>query len=324
MRVEIAPGALSDSNALSILSLMRLFLKSRHEWTNGHLIKNEIQDFCEKHAPPQKETLAELSLKTLTDSAWKASTSVSRNLTVEGPPEAIEVLVAELHKAAQLIVENHRADKCFVLGIAYAFNEKIIIDAYLRGWLEFPNGGGKDDALAIAESALAKAEPRPVPNLGLLLDSDRMTPSDLPTRHETILDLVRRSLPVHVLIFREAENYVPNKVLIKKYRYRPEAARKIAVLKTLTSAQRGYFDMKKGFKSPHGDHAEVPARQKELYAGLSGHDVTKLKHGFGSNLTETLEEHARDGKVTAEDFAKLGSGVREELRSLLNLVISLI
>ncbi|RCG31382.1 hypothetical protein DQ384_11790 [Sphaerisporangium album] len=122
-------------------------------------------------------------------------------------------------------------------------------------------------------------------------------------------------MKVHVLELREAENYIPNRLLQAKKPYR-EASQRLKFFKKLTKEQRGHFDMKLGF----GKSGEVPENQKSLFDGLPDKVVSGLKQGFGADVIKLFQDVAAH-RITEADFDRdLGSDAATELRSILTLL----
>lgn len=160
-----------------------------------------------------------------------------------------------------------------------------------------------------------------------LLDSDRRRPLERTRAHEKAEDLQNLGILVHVLELREAENYVPNRVLSfviarsRDVQRKRDAKRKLEYVKRLSLTQRGYYDMKIGFRQK-GDMFAIHSEQKELFDGLDDRIVRALGSGFGQDLLVTLERQC--GSLTEEDFSKLGAGVVAELHKLLSMISSVV
>ena len=158
-----------------------------------------------------------------------------------------------------------------------------------------------------------------------LLDSDRLVPHGPAPgdRKRQRLDAVGKIL-VHVLALREAENYVPNRVLSRVPRQQSKVvSARLDCLKQLTPHQRGHFDMKHGF----GDALDgdgVTGDQRHLYQGADPRVLRALREGFGRDLLGRLETISREGALDERDFAAIGPGVVAELRGLLKLLDSVI
>jgi hypothetical protein len=82
--------------------------------------------------------------------------------------------------------------------------------------------------------------------IAVLIDSDRLVPPERLPNHD-MADLLRADgVEVHVLALREAENYVPNRILASCGN--PSTASiTLTRLGNLHPDQRGHYDMKKGY-----------------------------------------------------------------------------
>jgi hypothetical protein len=180
-----------------------------------------------------------------------------------------------------------------------------------RDWLVIDNGGGLAGACRRAREEREKF--RLIPRVAALFDSDRMVPASSEKAHALAERLRGHDILVHVLEFREAENYIPNRVLhtLKPYHL---IHPRIDALKRLSHEQRGHFDMKRGFDRTSG----VPDSQKVLFAGVPSQVIAMLGQGFGSNVIEELGERA--DALGEADFAGLGPDVCRELRSILEML----
>jgi hypothetical protein len=114
-----------------------------------------------------------------------------------------------------------------------------------------------------------------------------------------------------VLELREAENYVPNQVLQAACALQQLDGSRVEALTTFDANQRGYFDMKKGFKK-----RKVIRPQRSLFQDIAPAVIIELEHGFGDKLLKLLAEHA--GDLTEDDFrVDVGPKVPEEMRAFL-------
>ena len=146
-----------------------------------------------------------------------------------------------------------------------------------------------------------------------LLDSDRLIPRQRTGSHDKEDKLTGLDVAVHVLDRREAENYVPHRVLAQIGR-RAVASRRLELFKRLTQDQREHFDMKHGFRKAGAPPAVLPA-QRDLFDALD-HDVRLGLHdGFGQDLLQRMHDDRES--LTERDFAQLGDNVVGELRALL-------
>jgi hypothetical protein len=147
-----------------------------------------------------------------------------------------------------------------------------------------------------------------------LFDSDRWAPGTPEKNLHRIEELRALGVKIHVLTLREAENYIPNRVLraVKPHR---ESSVRLAHLKRLTLDQRGHFDMKHGFKKTRG----VPEQQQQLFASAPPDALHGLDEGFGQDLLKIFESMAE--RLTETDFVQdVGEAVPYELRGLLAML----
>ncbi|WP_239334564.1 hypothetical protein [Frankia sp. CiP3] len=150
-----------------------------------------------------------------------------------------------------------------------------------------------------------------------LLDSDRLIPNSTTKPHEIAASLRRYDIQVHVLTLREAENYIPDKALLKAHGDETHRQR-VTALSRLTDKQRGYFDMKSGFQREQDGSVRIPPAQKELFATLDDETLNIIAAGFGRKILECLADGTAD--LAVEDFATLGQAVEAELRLLLKMI----
>src|SRR5262249_13891263 len=108
------------------------------------------------------------------------------------------------------IVEDQDSDGCFIRVLARVLQADQVLRALSQGWLEIEHGGGGSLA-KVAESAVGRY--RRLVRVAALLDSDRMVPGQRTNSHEKADRLRLLGVLVHVLELREAENYVPNRIL---------------------------------------------------------------------------------------------------------------
>lgn len=213
------------------------------------------------------------------------------------------------------MVENQHSDGFFLHAVAHVFGHERIITALRERWVEIHNGGGSS-LVKVAEAAAARY--RRVVRVVALLDSDRLIPRQRTGSHDKADKLTRMKVAVHVLDRREAENYVPYRVLAQVGR-RPVASHRLALLKRLTQDQREHFDMKHGFKKV-GPAPAVHAAQRDLFDALELDVRLGLHDGFGQDLLRHL--HNDRERLTEHDFAQLGDEVVAELRALLATIAS--
>jgi hypothetical protein len=308
MRVELTVGLFTtDTNVEEILMLLRHFGRGRHQWAISPLQFETVKKFLDRHVPQLAQGYCQLALKESV--LYEAYMAPSTAPLVRVSPDDLVDHAADLDRPATIVVENDSTDKGFVLAILRAYDGQDLIKAIERNWLVVEHGGGSDTYRRAEEK---HGEFRRLTRTAVVFDSDRMMPGT-PEKNASRIERVRQcGVLVHVLTLREAENYLPNRLFqaLKPYRESPS---KIALLKRLTPAQRGYFDMKKGF--PKG----IPDSQATLYAGVPDRVVRGLRSGFGDNVIKLFEVHLSQ-PLTDRDFDGLGPGVSQELRSIVALL----
>ncbi|MEU4541436.1 hypothetical protein AB0G15_42060 [Streptosporangium sp. NPDC023825] len=319
MRVEVAGEVFAEDGTgfEHIIMLMQYFAESRHEWVINFGDPDLVVGYFRQHAPIRAQTYGLMAQKGLVSQAWAGGEPRSRPVMITA--DSLTEHVEDLGRPAQVVVENQQSDRAFVLALAHVFATDKIVEADEKGWLEFAQAGGSGEVPKVV--AAERARFRRVARVAFLLDSDRMVPGST-SKHEKTADGLRDlGVPGHVLVFREAENYVPNKILAAVSGLtRAELAKRIAHLKDLTPDQRAYFDFKTGFWNKKKCCLEISPEQQELYESLSERMVQGLGAGFGEKLSRLLEREAKAGNLQESDFAALGSGVCEELRGLLALL----
>ncbi len=87
-----------------------------------------------------------------------------------------------------------------------------IVAAAARTWLRFGNGGGSGGVPRLAVEAAGRF--RRVIRVTALLDSDRKIPRQRTGSHDKAEKLEKEGVSTHVLHRREADNYVPDAVLV--------------------------------------------------------------------------------------------------------------
>lgn len=296
MRVELHPGVFTGNGPLSpIIQVMQCVAHGRHDWSADSLTLDAAERYFVIHAPTMGPTYLELGRKGLVDAAWRPpGTTTLVRITLSDLSDVAE----DLCRPAVLVVEDLESDGCFVRAIVKVFRADHLRKALSRDWLVIRHGAGERLVLVAQEDRrLFRCEVRVV----ALLDSDRRRPQERTKAHEKADGLQGSGILVHVLEFREAENYVPNRVLSATIARRKDARRKLEYIKRLSSAQRGYYDMKIGFRQK-GDAFTIHSEQKELFGGLDDEIVRALGAGFGQGLLRQLESQCDN--LTEEDFSK--------------------
>jgi hypothetical protein len=311
MRVELTAAVLEmEEPADEISTLLAHFNKKRHSWVIAPQLVRAADAFIERNMAPLRVP----AFKQLVRQAAKQQLAYRPSAAqqpVRISPEDLKEHVEDLDRPAVLVVENDGSDKCFVKAVAKIFGASDILAAIDKRWLEFGHGGGTDIYRRAEEEHDSF---RRVKRAAALLDSDRLAPGTPEKNAHVIAELRALGLRVHVLTLREAENYLPNKVLraVKPLR---TSSRRLDHLRQLNHDQRGHFDMKHGFKRSKG----VPEQQRDLFADVHPRTIAGLEDGFGQGLLTTFESMA--DRLTDTDLARdVGEAVPGELRGLLAML----
>ncbi|GAB3980409.1 hypothetical protein GCM10029978_078390 [Actinoallomurus acanthiterrae] len=318
MKVELAADVFTEDGFELIVTLLQYFSQDRHEWVVDMHHVPLMEEYFGEQAPKRADVWLQLARKGMVSETWTAEPSRRAKVTVTR--ESLADHVDDLGSAARLVVENGEGDGAFVLAIAHVFGAGKVVKAKECHWLKFVQGGGSGEVPKVARKE--HEDFKRTSRVTFLLDSDRMTP-DEPSKHEPVADELRDAgINGHILRFREAENYVPNRILAAALvpEQRSVVAERIRHLKTLTPEQRAHFDMKKGFADRKREGFEIPPEQQDLYASLPEPSRVVLRLGFGDGLTAILLREAEAGNLGEEDFAALGPEVCDELRAILDLV----
>jgi hypothetical protein len=319
MRVEFAVEVFTDDAPLPpLVMLLDGIARGRHNWWADPASLAAAEIYFGLHAPRMVASYLELGRKGTVHSAWQSASEVSP-ATVRITLADLADLVEDLSRPAVLVVEDHVSDGCFVRALARVFAAERLLAALDRDWLVIRHGGG--ERLVSVAKAEREAFRRSV-RVVTLLDSDRWLPDQQTHSHEKADQLRRHGVLTHVLTLREAENYLPNHVLHAAVARPSDASRRLDHLKQLDQRQRGYFDMKHGFRRTATGEPTVRDEQKELYADLDAGTVRVLSGGFGSHLLPLLEREC--ARLTEQDFHKLGPAVVAELRELLSMINSVV
>jgi|GEM_PF-2439939 len=320
MRVELAPEIFRDTDPATatpygpqdlhhLYDLLRCFVEGRHHWVADATVAVAVQDFLPGHLPQLAGTYAALARKaSVTAQAWTGTSQAADVVRVTRSDLAEHAV--DLCQRAVLVVENQLNDGYFLTTVAHVLGDKRIVTALSEGWLDIVNGGGST-LLMVARQVAGRF--RRVVRVAAILDSDRLIPRQRTGNHDKADQLQGWGVATHVLQRREAENYVPHRILAGTGRP-GEASRRLTLLKRLTAEQRDHYDMKHGFKKVDRS-AQVRSAFDELFNALDQETRTGLHDGFGSDLLERLHTHR--AALTEHDFHQLGEEVVAELRALL-------
>lgn len=322
MRVEIATEVfLSADHCVPLAVMLQHFVSGRHEWVIDPRHVELAEAYFAAHLGGMAKICSDIARKSaVRQTAWSGKLDGRPLVTINRA--ALAEQVEDLSAPAKLVVENHRTDGAFIKAIAHVFDELKIIDAIAKNWLEISHGGGSGEVFSIVWDQ-AKRFHRIV-RITFLLDGDRLFPDDIFKYEEKVSELKEVEIFGHVLARREAENYVPYRVLAVSEKPSSALSKKIDILKRMTPEQRSHFDMKKGFRGKGAASAEIPEKQRHLYAALPESAVVALRGGFGEGLLELFEREAAAGRIQVRDLEQLGPGVCEELRSLLALIMRIV
>lgn len=316
MRIEFTVDVFVDPSALpDLLGLLRCVAEGRHDWEADQGVAEAARRYLREHSPRLAATYAELGRKGVVAAAWRGGVDRTKRIMIRATN--LGEHAADLVRPAVLVVENHESDGAFVRAVARIFRAGKLSSALDRRWLEVRHGGGETVA-AVAEAAAEGF--RRLTRVAVVLDSDRMFPGQRTAAEDKAGRLTKSGIATHVLELREAENYVPNRVLASLGKA-ASASRKVRLLRRLTPAQRGHFDMKQGF-GPADRPPVIRPEQQALFTGLDHQVLNGLREGFGRYLLQRME--AMSQTLREEDFAGLGPEVPGELRRMLDSVTNVI
>lgn len=316
MRIEIGPGVFYRAEALpDLLVLFQSFIDGLHDWVAAPETIAVAREYLREHAPRLAETFVELARKGTVAVTWAAAQS-GTVVRIEND-DLSEHVVDLCKRPAVVVVENSTTDGSFIRTLCSVFNSSRLLEALANHWLEIEHGGGSD--LRKVAQDLAQRYHRRV-RVMALVDSDRMFPGQETQKDVDAARMMAVGVVVHVLELREAENYVPNRVLGMAGDPR-DASRKLTLLERLTPEQRGYFDIKHGF-GPVSRPPQIRQEQQALFHGVDREVLLGLRGGFGENLL-TLMESISNG-LTESDFSFLGEPCTTELRTLLAKLVEVI
>ncbi|QIQ06848.1 hypothetical protein HA039_12055 [Streptomyces liangshanensis] len=341
MRVEIPVdllrGSQGDENAELVLKLIAFFREARHEWVVSPHDVEAVQTFLQRHVPVLAQTYLLLAQKASMAQAWAPNSYTTGVVKVTG--ETLLGDIRDLERQAVLVVENAIYDWQMIEALARLLGCEDVIDAKEGNRLSVYNGGGKDGAIRHAVDQAAKFFR--TRRVVLVIDSDSFHPADRTDNHEKADAAAHEGVSSHVLGFREMENYIPNRVLARQPRKVAGfsfMAKRLEALKNLSPEQRAHFDMKHGFKGKPQKGANrkerrskkvgttyfVPERHGDLYGDVAERDLIVLQEGFGTDLPSLFLEEVLRGGISERDLDGLGTRAAQELRSMFEIIRSVI
>lgn len=316
MRVEIDPEVFRapdprKPDVQAVFRLLETFDIGRHDWIIDPFDVEDFAGFVPSHFPSLAGTYASMArLASKREAAWTGS---RRHTTVVVNTDNLVDLAADLSQSAVVVVEDLPSDGDRFLGtLIEVFGPKRLQQAYRERWLEVVHSGGTGRMPDIA-AAVAKRFRRLV-RVVAFLDSDRLT-LDAPGNTDKVEKLAGHCAHVHLLAWREAENYVPD-VVLRRCVSRATASQRLRMLNQLLPHQRGVYDMKNGFRNG------VPPGQRDVFADLDEAVLEVLSEGFGRNILTVLSDLR--GELTAADFDSVDRDAADDLRALLDAIDRLV
>lgn len=323
MRVELAADLFGDTDDTELINsindLFRCFVAGKHDLLVDVRAAAAAERFVAGHLPKHENQYAAVTRGALNQVAWTGTSqrgSAKRVCLADAVDSA-----ADLRQPARLVLENGESDKCFVVAIAHIFGNRRIVKAIDERWLEIEHAGGSGE---IRQVALAQADRfRRWCRVVVVYDSDRWQ-ADTPFAHEEHVEQLHKiDITVHVLLLREAENYVPHKVIAGSAHRHRTLSKKLAYLRWLSVEQRGHFDMKHGFKKGldrKAPRVAIRPEQAGLFHGLPREVRLGLHDGFGEDLLKELHKHRE--ALCERDFDHLGTEAVADLRAMLDKITS--
>ena len=319
MLVEIMPEACAGSDALySLQMLLRSFVEERHEWAADEAAVTAMAIYFEEKVPTLAPAVRSLGQKAIVDAVWSAGSVKAAGAPVRVTDADLPELAEDLCRAAVLIVEDLINDGAFVRAVAKVFGNQRVLKALDKQWLVLRHAGGTGRFPAVVEAE--RAGFKVLLRIAVLADSDRLVPGQRTPMHDKADDFQAAGLAVHVLALREAENYLPGRVLAE-CGDRSTASSMLNALRRLTPQQRDHYDMKRGFGGRRRS-AQIHSWQQSLFGSLDQRTLNTLRDGFGDGLLPIFERHS--SSVTVADIAALGAHVEADLRALLSAIESVI
>ncbi|GID27560.1 hypothetical protein [Paractinoplanes brasiliensis] len=316
MRVELSPHACAGPEAFYPLHrLLHAFAEERHEWAADEAAIAALTAYFEEYAASLAPAARTLGQKAIVDAVWSSGPASDPVRVTEAD---LSHLAEDLCRAAVLIVEDLQNDGAFVRAVATVFGKQRVLTALRNEWLVLRHGGGTGRFPALVEAERSRF--RSLTRVAVIADSDRYLPGANTPIHAKADEFRAVGVAVHVLALREAENYLPYRVLASCGDPSVTSAT-LTALKQLTPDQRDHFDIKHGF-GPRNKPPRIRTEQHALFRDLDPQIRNKLRGGFGEDLLPRLEEHSKTLNIA--DFGALGAHVEVDLRALLSTIESVI
>ncbi len=320
MKVRIEPDVYDSGNDWYLFPIFLHFLQDRHAWDClddsadaifetewfqqlKPSLKQDIQTLFKKQVYPEPVSSLPHSIKIAIDKSGNAPLKFT-------PSEAKRCLDEPLY----VIVENAKSDRAFLEAMIFAFKRENVIRALQADWWKLSHAGGFGEIQERVEEI--RWGNKKFTRVFVLADSDKEHPQhETDTMKKIEKYCLEQKVPFHILNKRKIENYLPVDILglVPKSRRRTFNA-----FLHLSSEQRDFYEMKKGFKAKNGGQAEISENQQTLYQHVPRKIKNDLVGGFGPNIWHFFEKY-RD-KMTAEDVAAICPQDNDEISRLLDCV----
>lgn len=185
----------------------------------------------------------------------------------------------------EIIVENARNDRAFLLAVSDPDDRVVFEERESQGWIKFQHTGGLGEMLIRVQQIqgdLTKAL-----RSWVLFDSDKLQPNQNDPNSERVRAACDNCVPFHQLRRRAIENYLPLEVL-GSWAKRESRAHMVALFKAFNFDQRAHYNMKRGFA---GDGwRQDGLTSGALFDGLDKHILNQLHQGFGDNIADLFND----------------------------------
>lgn len=304
MKVEIAESLFADfSNSSMLSTASRLAWEERHRVSVVEDGSSSFKNWLDQHpaaVSEEWELINDLAirleaLEPATSSVVITDVSVS-NWTLKTPHVSLADGVALLRAPFEVLVENARNDRAFLMSMATIEQRRRLAELEDKNWLRFSGAGGIGEMKMLLETfAYQRSQTRFV--TWVAHDSDALQPNSPSMEALEVRNLCNgRAIGHHMLTRRAIENYLPMASLEAWARRQP--GERLALYRAydrMSEAQRSHFNMKGGFKGDAARGSEMGA----LYDDLSLKRRAALAGGFGNRIAElyreeggVLDEHA--------------------------------
>ena len=314
MRIEIDPSAANDPDAHQWLDrILHRIDDGWHVWdTAGWLDPGEMEATTWiRDRDHQGGWVHELLRASVQRSAWATLAPHGRSIRVTVHPCTSDELTPEdafrlADEPLCILVENRFSDGPFVERVVEEL-DKSLHDLWKRRGdpIRIDSVGGKGQMQQEVERRGSGRSYRP--RLVAIVDSDRKSPNDDPSREAQRLHsaCVQRNLPCWILAKREAENYLPRILLLAWQNAGKGHKQRVDAWGRLSDDQKNCFDMKKGLRGP------LSEIEQKLFDGLSLTDRTILSEGFRRNVHEcwTLRSVSAKAELALRGQGDLERGI---------------